>query len=137
MDAATRCQWTWLHRGIGLAMRIASPRSAYRAWIVIDPLDANRAATRAVLRDFKQPMPLPDTPVYRVRHLAAERLALGLMLQLDGGGVGVACIDEFFAYGDTHLVSRLEQCGLSIATFFPTTTAAAYDERSVRAVQPA
>jgi hypothetical protein len=121
------CQWLWLHRGIGLAMRIAATRAEHCAWYVIYPLDADRAATRAVLRSFKQPMPLRGVAVYHVRYLQAERLALGLMLQRED--TDVECLEEFFAYGDCDLADRLQQRDLTLATFNPLITAAAHDAR--------
>jgi hypothetical protein len=135
MDVTQRCQWRWLHQGIGLAMRVPSPRSGYRAWYVIHPLDADRAATRAVLRGCRQPLPLPQVQVYHVRHLEAERLALMRILRQEDADV--QCLEEFFAYGDAHLSDRLEQHGLSVATFYPLTTAAAHDDRGVRTLRPA
>ena len=107
-------------------MRIPSARAGHRAWMVIYPLDANRAASRSLLRDFGQPVPLRDMQVYHVRRLEAERLSLGQILQKEDADV--QCFEEFFAYGDQHLVDRLEQHGFSIATFYPLTTAAAQDD---------
>ena len=134
MDVTQRCQWRWLHQGIGLAMRVPSSRRGYRAWYVIHPLDADRAATRAVLRGFQQPMPMRQVQVYHVRHLEAERLALLQILRHEDADV--QCLDEFFAYGDAHLDDRLEQHGLSVATFYPLTTAAAHEDGGVRALRP-
>jgi hypothetical protein len=134
MDVTQRCQWRWLHQGIGLAMRMPSPRGAHRAWYVIHPLDADRAATRAVLRDSQQPMPLPQVQVYHVRHLQAQRLALMQILRHEDAEV--QCLEEFFAYGDAHLDDRLQQRGLSVATFYPLITAAARDEQGVRTLRP-
>jgi len=134
MDVTQSCQWRWLHQGIGLAMRIPSPHSSHRAWYVIHPLDADRAATRAVLRGHQQPMPLRQVQVYHVRHLEAERRALMQILQQEG--MEVQCLEEFFAYGDNHLSDRLAQRGLSVATFFPLTTAAARDYHGVRTLRP-
>ena len=116
-------------------MRVPSPRSGYRAWYVIHPLDADRAATRAVLRGYQQPMPLRQVQVYHVRHLEAERLALMRILRQEDADV--QCLDEFFAYGDDHLSERLEQYGLSVATFYPLTMAAARDDNGVRTLRPA
>jgi len=136
MDVTQRCQWRWLHQGIGLAMRVPSPRRGYRAWYIIHPLDADRAATRAVLRGRQQPLPLPRVQVYHVRHLEAERL--GLLRILRQEDADVQCLDEFFAYGDDHLSDRLEQHGLSVATFYPlTAAAAARDDDGVRTLRPA
>jgi hypothetical protein len=134
MDVTQRCQWRWLHQGIGLAMRVSSPRGGYRNWYVIHPLDADRAATRAVLRGHQQPMPLPQVQVYHVRHLEAQRLALLQILQHEDADV--QCLEEFFAYGDAHLSDRLWQRGLSVATFYPLTTAAARDDHGVRTLRP-
>ena len=116
-------------------MRVPSPHTGYRAWYVIHPLDADRAATRAILRGFQQPMPLRQVQVYHVRHLEAERLALMRILRQEDGDV--QCLDEFFAYGDEHLSDRLERHGLSVATFYPLTTAAARDDHGVRTLRPA
>ena len=115
-------------------MRIPSARSGHRAWVVIYPLAANRAASRAVLRDFGQPVPLRDMQVYHVRRLEAERLSLGQILQKEDADVH--CFEEFFAYGDQHLVDRLEQYGFSIATFYPLTTAAAADDDGAHTLRP-
>lgn len=135
MDVTQRCQWRWLRQGIGLAMRVPSPRSAYRGWYVIYPLDADRAATRAVLRGYQQAMPLPQVQVYHVRYLEAQHLALMQILRHEDADV--QCLEEFFAYGDAHLSDRLEQRGLSVATFYPLTTAAARDDNGVRRLRPA
>jgi len=135
MDVTQRCQWRWLHQGIGLAMRAPSPRSAFRAWYVIHPLDADRAATRAVLRGYRLPMPLPHVQVYHVRHVQAQHLALMQILRDEDAEV--QCVEEFFAYGDAHLADRLQQRGLSVATFYPLTTAVARDEHGVRVLEPA
>ena len=135
MDVTQRCQWRWLHQGIGLAMRVPSPRSGYRNWYIIHPLDADRAATRAVLRGYQQPMPLPQVQVYHVRHVEAQRLALMQILHREDADV--QCLEEFFAYGDGHLNDRLEQRGLSVATFYPLTTAAARNDHGVRRLRPA
>jgi hypothetical protein len=135
MDVTQRCQWRWLHQGIGLAMRVPSPRSAYRAWYVIHPLDADRAATRAVLRSYRLPMPLPHVQVYHVRHVQAPRMTLMQILRHEDAEV--QCLEEFFAYGDAHLADRLEQRGLIVAAFYPLTTAVAQDERGRRTLEPA
>jgi len=135
MDVTQRCQWRWLHQGIGLAMRVQSPRSAYRAWYVIHPLDADRAATRAVLRGYRLPMPLPQVQVYHVRHVQAPRMALMQILRQEDAEV--QCLEEFFAYGDAHLADRLEQRGLVVGAFYPLTTAVVQDERGLRALEPA
>jgi hypothetical protein len=135
METSHRFQWRWLRHGIGLAMRVDSPRKAYRSWYVIHPLDANRAATRAVLRSFHQPMPQRDVQVYHVRRLETRRLSLGQILRQEDGDT--ECVDEFFAYGENHLRDRLQQRGLSIATFYPLTTAAVHDEHGVQTLRPA
>jgi hypothetical protein len=51
MDLSERCQWTWLHRGIGLGMRIPSARAGHRVWVVIYPLQGTRADSNAVSND--------------------------------------------------------------------------------------
>ena len=135
MDVTQRCQWRWLHQGIGLTMRVPSPRSGYRAWCVIHPLDADRAATRAVLRGLRQPMPLQQVQVYRVRRLEAECLTLMQIMQRHDAELH--CIEEFFAYGDQHLGDRLEQRGFTLATFYPLAAAAARGDHGMRSLQPA
>ena len=135
MDVTQRCQWRWLHQGIGLAMRMPSPRSGYRVWYVIHPLDADRAATRAILRGVGQPMPLRHVQVYHVRRLEAERLSLMQVMQRVDADL--RCLEEFFAYGDDHLGDRLEQRGLTLATFYPLATAATRDDHGVRRLRPA
>lgn len=129
MDVTQRWQWRWLHQGMSLAMRMPSARSGHRDWYVIRPLDADRAATRAKLRASQQPMPVRQLRVFHVRHLQSER---GALLQIIAGGADVQCLDEFFAYGDEHLSERLDQRGLSVATFYPLMTTAAREHRELR-----
>ena len=117
MDVTQRCQWRWLHQGIGLAMRIASPRGA-RAWYVINSLRTSGEQTQGVHRDLR----MARAPIYHVRHLQGQSLSLPEVLRL--ADAEVRCVEEFFACGDDHLSDRLERRGLSIATFYPLSTAA-------------
>ena len=116
MDVTQRCQWRWLQQGIGLAMRVASPVGGYRAWYVIHPLRA------AASRNVQSESHLARAPVYHVQRLEGQRLNLQQILQL--ADPDVQCVEEFFACGNEHLGDRLEQRGLSIATFYPLSTAA-------------
>lgn len=118
MDVTQRCQWRWLHQGIGLAMRTASPHDSYRVWYVINPLRSSAAPTRSALRDLR----MARAPIYQVQRLEGQYLNLLQILQL--ADAEVQCVEEFFACGDDHLSDRLEQRGLSIATFYPLSTAA-------------
>jgi hypothetical protein len=117
MDVTQRCQWRWLHQGIGLAMRMASPRGA-RAWYVINPLRTSGEPARAMQRDQR----MARASIYHVRRLEGQYMNLLQILQMEEGDV--QCVEEFFACGDDHLSDRLEQRGLSIATFYPLSTAA-------------
>ena len=116
MDVTQRCQWRWLHQGVGLAMRVASSGVGHRAWYVIHPLRA--AATRNVQSDSR----MARRPIYQVQRLEGQRLNLQRVLQLADSDV--QCVEEFFACGDDHLSDRLERRGLSISTFYPLSTAA-------------
>lgn len=116
-------------------MRIPSARTGQRAWVLIYPLQANHAATRAALRSLGQPAPKDDVRlVYHVRRLEAEHLSLGQILQMEEGSV--RCIEEFFVYGDQHLCERLEQRGFSIGTFYPLTAATVSGKHGIRPLRP-
>ena len=133
MDVTQRCQWRWLHQGIGLAMRVASPRSSYRAWYVIHPLRPCGDTTRSALRDSR----MARAPIYQVQRLEGQYLNLMQILELREADV--QCVEEFFACGDDHLSDRLEQRGLSLATFYPLSTAAPArgDQGVVAGLRPA
>lgn len=98
-------------------MRVASSRDG-RAWYVINPLRTSGEPARSVPRDLR----MARAPIYHVRRLQGQYLNLLEILQL--ADANVRCVEEFFACGDDHLSDRLEQRGLSIATFYPLSTAA-------------
>jgi hypothetical protein len=129
MDMAQRCQWRWLHQGVDLCMRVAAHR-AQRAWYVIHPV----AKTRAVLRSARQTLPLRDAQVYHVRRFEAAELDLARVLQHKDSHM--CCTEEFFACGDGHLSDRLQQRGLTIATFYPVATAQPAERDGLPVLRP-
>jgi hypothetical protein len=135
MEVSQRFQWSWLHRGMDLAMRVTSLRNKYRAWYVIHPLDANCSEARAASRSSSRPGAAGDVQLYQVRCLEALRQSIAQILQREDADV--RCLEEFFAYGDWHLGDCLGRRGLSIATFYPLNTAAVYDDHGVPALRPA
>jgi len=133
-EVARRCQWLWLRRGVSIAMRMSTLRPACRAWCVIEAVDARMPAIRERLRRDRLPIPLRALPFYRVRRIEAARHVLEHRLRAESQAVD--CLEEFFAYGEEHLMHILKLRGLSLSRFYPLLCANAPESRRMRTLRP-